>query len=143
VAAQKWDSIMRFHFHVRAFIGAAIFAASTLVAAFVLAAPNDYRFELVQAQPGGSGKTTVTVRLVHLPDSKPVAGAVLFDTKTDMGPAGMAEMTGKVSPLPSDQPGIYRFQIETGMAGKWALNLGAKVQGEAGTVRGAVAYEAK
>jgi hypothetical protein len=29
------------------------------------------------------------------------------------------------------------------MAGKWALNLGAKVQGEAGTVRGLVAYEAK
>jgi hypothetical protein len=29
------------------------------------------------------------------------------------------------------------------MAGKWALNLGAKVQGEAGTVRGALVYEAK
>jgi hypothetical protein len=55
----------------------------------------------------------------------------------------MAEMTGKVSPLPSDQPGIYRFQIETGMAGKWALNLGAKVKGEAGTVRGNLVYEAK
>jgi hypothetical protein len=32
--------------------------------------------------------------------------------------------------LPSDQPGIYRFEIETGMAGKWALNLGAKVQAD-------------
>ena len=60
-----------------------------------------------------------------------------------MGPGGMVEMTGKVSPLPSDQPGIYRFEIETGMAGKWALNLGAKVQGEAGTVRGNLVYEAK
>jgi hypothetical protein len=143
VAAQKWDSIMRFHLHARAFIGAGMFAASTLVAAYGLAAPNDYRFELVQAQPTGPGKTTVTIRLVHLPDSKPVAGAVLFETKSDMGPSGMAEMAGKVSPLPSDQPGLYRFQVETGMAGKWALNLGAKVQGEAGTVRGTVAYEAK
>ena len=134
---------MRLHPHARTFIGAAIFAASTLVAAYGIAAPNDYRFELVQAQPAGEGKTTVTVRLVHVPDNKPVAGAVLFESKTDMGPGGMAEMTGKVSPLPSDQPGIYRFQIETGMAGKWALNLGAKVQGEAGTVRGLVAYEAK
>jgi hypothetical protein len=143
VAAQKWDSIMRFHLHARAFIGTAMFAASTLVAAYGLAAPNDYRFELVQAQPAGAGKTAVTVRLVHVPDSKPVAGAVLFETKSDMGPSGMAEMAGKVSPLPSDQPGLYRFQIESGMAGKWQLALGAKVQGEAGTVRGTVAYEAK
>jgi len=134
---------MRFHQYAHALIGAAIFAATTFVAAYGLAAPNDYRFELVQAQPAGPGKTMITVRLVHVPDTKPVAGAVLLESKTDMGPGGMAEMTGKVSPLPSDQPGIYRFEIETGMAGKWALNLGAKVQGEAGTVRGAVAYEAK
>ena len=134
---------MRLNRHARAWIGAVLFMASPLVVACGLAASNDYRFELVQAQPAGEGKTTVTVRLVHVPDNKPVAGAVLFESKTDMGPGGMAEMTGKVSPLPSDQPGIYRFQIETGMAGKWALNLGAKVQGEAGTVRGLVAYEAK
>ena len=134
---------MRLNRHARAWIGAVLFMASPLLVACGLAAPNDYRFELVQAQPAGAGKTTVTVRLVHVPDNKPVAGAVLFESKTDMGPGGMAEMTGKVSPLPSDQPGIYRFQIETGMAGKWALNLGAKVQGETGTVRGLVAYEAK
>jgi hypothetical protein len=143
VAAQKWDLIMRLNLHPRALIGAVLFMVSPLIMACGLAAPNDYRFELVQAQPAGQGKTVVTVRLVHVPDSKPVTGAVLFETKTDMGPAGMAEMTGKVSPLPSDQPGIYRFQIETGMAGKWALNLGAKVQGEAGTVRGNLVYEAK
>src|SRR5271163_376020 len=109
---------MRYHQHMRAFIGAVILAASTVV---VAAAPNDYRFELVRAQPAGPGKTTVTVRLVHVPDNKPVAGAVLFESKTDMGPGGMAEMTGKVSPLPADQPGVYRFQIETGMTGKWQL----------------------
>jgi len=131
---------MRYQQYVRALIGAVILATSTVVAA---AAPNDYHFELVQAQPAGAGKTTVTVRLVHVPDNKPVAGAVLFESKTDMGPGAMAEMTGKVTPLSSDQPGIYRFQIETGMAGKWALNLGAKVQGEAGTVRGNIVYEAK
>jgi hypothetical protein len=132
---------MRLHQHARAFMGAAIFATSTLVAAYGQAAPNDYRFELVQAQPAGPSKTAVTVRLVHVPDSKPVAGAVLFESKSDMGPSGMAEMPGKVSPLPADKPGLYRFQIETRMAGKWALNLGAKVQGEAGTVRGTVTFD--
>jgi len=134
---------MRLHIRAHAFTSAAILAASTFVAAYGLAAPNDYRFELVQAQPTGSGKTTVTVRLIHVLDNKPVGGAVLFESQTDMGPGGMAEMTGKVSPLPTDQPGIYRFQIETGMAGKWALNLAAKVQDEAGTVRGNLVYEAK
>ena len=134
---------MRLHFCARALIGAACFVASISAAITgATAAPADYRFELVQAQPAGPGKTTVTVSLVHVPDNKPVAGAVLFESKTDMGPDGMAEMTGKVTPLPSDKPGMYHFAIETGMAGKWALNLGAKVQGEAGTVRGTVTFSA-
>ena len=134
---------MRLHFCAHAVIGAACLAASISMAITgATAAPADYRFELVQAQPAGPGKTTVSVSLVHVPDNKPVAGAVLFENKTDMGPDGMADMTGKVTPLPSDKPGIYRFAIETGMAGKWALNLGAKVQGEAGTVRGTVTFTA-
>ena len=133
---------MRFPLHARAVIGAAFLVVSILAAGDALAAPADYRFELVQAQPAGPGKTNVTVRLVHVPDNKPVAGAVLFETKSDMGPAGMAEMTGKVTALPSDKAGLYGFQVETGMAGKWALNLAAKVQGEAGTVRGTVNFDA-
>src|SRR5262249_22449278 len=126
-----------------AVIGAVCLVASIIVAiTSATAAPADYRFELVQAQPAGPGKTTVTVSLMHVPDNKPVAGAVLFESKTDMGPDGMAEMPGRVTPLPSDKPGIHRFAIETGMAGNWALNLGAKVQGEAGTVRGTVTFTA-
>ena len=123
----------------RAFIGTVLLSLAT---AHAYAAPADYRFELVSAQPSGPGKTAVTVRLLHVPDKKPVEGAVLFDTKADMTPGGMASFIGKVSPLPSDQPGLYRFQIETGMAGKWQLVLGAKVQGETDTIRGTVAYEA-
>src|SRR6202040_3456416 len=93
------DLIMRLRLHARALIGAVLFMGSPLLLAFGLAAPNDSRFELLQPQPAGPGKTTVTIRLIHVPDSKPVAGAVLFESKTDMGPGGMAEMTGKVSPL--------------------------------------------
>ena len=133
---------MRLHLYARALIGAALFVPSILIAGSAFAAPADYRFELVQAQPAEPGTTTVTISLVHAPDNKPVAGAVLFETKSDMGPDGMAEMPGKVSALPADKPELYRFQIETGMAGKWALNLAAKVQGEAETVRGSVAFQA-
>ncbi len=133
---------MRFSRSPHTVFGAALLTLSMLGAATAVAAPADYRFELAQVQPAEAGKTDVTVRLVHVPDKKPVAGAVLFETKADMTPAGMTEMTGKVTPLSSDQPGLYRFQVETGMAGKWQLSLSAKVQGEAGTVRGAIPFAA-
>ena len=136
------DSVMRLSRATRTLFGAALLTFSTLAAGIAVAAPADYRFELAQAQPAESGKTDVTVRLVHVPDKKPVAGAVLFETKADMTPDGMADMTGKVTPVASEQPGLYRFQVETGMAGKWQLSLGAKVQGEAGTVRGTVSFAA-
>jgi hypothetical protein len=119
--------------------GALLLATTTLT----VAAPNDYRFEAVEVRASGPGKTTVVVRLVHLQDKRPVDGAVILESKTDMGPSGMAEMFGKVTPITSDQPGLYRFAIETGMAGKWELILTAKVQGEAGPVTGKITYDAK
>jgi hypothetical protein len=60
-----------------------------------------------------------------------------------MGPAGMAEMSGRVTPAASDHPGLYRFSIETKMAGKWELILKAKVPGETVPVTGKVVYDAK
>jgi predicted metal-binding membrane protein len=106
------------------------------------AAPNDYQFRVVKVQPAGPSKTTLTVGLVHVPDKRPVAGADIVEAKTDMGPSGMAEMSGKITPLPSGRPGVYRFLVETGMAGKWRLILGAKVPGETAVVRGVVTYDA-
>ena len=135
------DSVMRLIGSMRTLCGA-VLLTSSMFASGAVAAPADYRFELAQARPAGPGKTDLTVRLIHVPDKKPVAGAILFETKADMTPAGMADMTGKVTPLSSDQPGLYRFQVETGMAGNWQLGLGAKVQGETGTVRGTVPFAA-
>jgi predicted metal-binding membrane protein len=100
-----------------------------------------YRFEVVEVQPAGSGKTAITVRLMRVLDNKPVEGAVILEAKTDMGPGGMPEMTGNVTSLPPDLLGLYRFQIETGMGGKWELIVSAKVQGETGTVNGAITYD--
>lgn len=107
-----------------------------------LAAPQDYRFELVgKPQPARGGKSVVQVRLIRLPDGKPVADAVVFEAKADMGPAGMPTMTAPTKALPSKQAGIYQVEVEPGMAGPWAINLAAKVQGEAETVRGSVTAE--
>jgi hypothetical protein len=119
--------------------GLLLLATTTLT----VAAPTDYRFEGVEIQPSVPGKTMVTVRLLHVRDKKPVEGAVILESKTDMGPSGMGEMSGKVTATTSDQPGLYRFLIETGMAGKWELILTAKVQGEADPVTGKITYDAK
>jgi hypothetical protein len=55
-----------------------------------------------------------------------------------MGPDGMATMTTAVKVLSPAEPGVYQVQVEQPMAGKWALSLAAKVQGEPETVRGTV-----
>ncbi|SDE28630.1 FixH family protein [Belnapia rosea] len=120
--------------------GAAIATAFLTPAAF--AAASDYRFELASARPAGPGKTDVTVRLVRARDGGPVPDAVIFQTKADMAPAGMPTMTGNVAPRAGQQPGTYRFQVDTGMAGGWALTLSAKVQGEPETVRATVNFNA-
>ncbi len=119
--------------------GVLLLATTTLT----IAVPNEYRFEVVDAPTGIPGTTTVAVRLVRASDNKPVDGATIVEAKTDMGPAGMVEMSGKVTPAASDHPGVCRFSIETGMAGKWELLLTAKVPGETAAVTGKVVYDAK
>ena len=100
---------------------------------------TDYRFELAgKPQPTVGGKSTVPVRLVHVPDGKPVSDAVVFETKADMSPMAMPTMTAPIKAVPLAKDGIYRFEVEPGMTGTWAITLAAKVQGEAETVRGSV-----
>jgi predicted metal-binding integral membrane protein DUF2182/YtkA-like protein len=123
-------------------IGAALIVWGAITMTNTIAAPGDYRFEVAEVLPAGPGKTTVVVRLMHEPDMTPVEGAVIVDSKTDMGPSGMIEMSGKVTPLRSDQAGRYRFLIETGMTGNWQLILRAKVPDDAGEVGGAITYNA-
>lgn len=132
-------------FHFRFAAGAAMVSlmALLLLATPARAAGTDYRFDVVTIKPAGQNLTDVTVRLTHTPDGKPVAGAVVFQTKVDMGPSGMGEMTGKVTPQPAGPAGLYHFRTETGMAGTWALTLTAKVQSEPETVRGTVTFDAK
>jgi hypothetical protein len=110
---------------------------------FTVAASNDYRFEVVDTLAAGAGNTTITVRLTHALDNKPVNGATIIEAKTNMGPAGMSAMSGKVTPVVSDQPGQFRFSIQTGMTGKWELVLTARVPGETAPVSGELIYDAK
>ena len=101
------------------------------------AAASDYRFELVGKPRLAAKKDIVQVRLLRVADGKPVPDAVIFESKADMGPAGMETMTAPVKAMPP-KGGIYSFEVEPSMAGTWALHLAAKVQGEVETVRGTV-----
>ena len=51
-----------------------------------------------------------------------------------MAPDGMETMASSIEQLPSTEPGVYRFKTELSMQGRWQLSLGAKVQGENGSV---------
>ena len=115
--------------------------AAALIALSLAAAPKsafadiqDYEFQLVEptVQPGA--EKIVTVKLVNKKTGKPVADAVVFASRLDMSPDGMQEMATKVTAMPGTEPGTYRFKATFGMAGRWQLSLGAKVQGETGTV---------
>ena len=114
-------------------------AGLTIVApAQAPAAGKDYRFELV-GSPVKSGKATlITVRLVHVSDGKPVPGAIIIQTKLDMGPEGMASMTAPAKLVRSNDANLYQVELEPQMGGNWALSLSAKVQGETETVNGSV-----
>ncbi len=120
-----------------ALIGIAITGSATLARADV----KDYEFQLVD-KTVKKGDAIISVRLIHKPDGKPVPDAVIFATRLDMAPDGMQEMATKVTPMPGTEPGTYRFKANLTMAGGWQLSLGAKVQGETGTVENKLVLKA-
>jgi hypothetical protein len=103
-----------------------------------VAAPQDYRFEVAGPLTKSGKATVMKVRLVHVPDGKPVSGAIITQTKLDMSPDGMAEMTAPTKVVAAKEPGIYQVEAASPSDGKWSLSLAAKVQGETETVHGAV-----
>lgn len=95
---------------------------------------KDYEFQLMQPTVQAGSDRIVAVRLVNKTTGKAVPDAVIFATRLDMEPDGMQEMATKVTAMPGTEPGTYRFKANFSMAGRWQLSLGAKVQGETGTV---------
>lgn len=120
------------------FSTAALAATLSLAASAAMAGAGDYAFEPVTAQMKKGDDVTLSVRLTNKQTGKPVADAVIFKTRVDMAPDGMAEMESAVAPLPSKEPGVYAFRTDLPMAGRYQVTLSAKVQGEAETVTGKV-----
>ena len=120
-----------------ALIGIAVTGSATLARADI----KDYEFQLVD-KIVKKGDAIISVRLVHMPDGKPVPNAVIFATRLDMAPDGMETMKTTIEPMPSTEPGIYKFKAEVTMEGGWQLSLAAKVQGEIGTVENKLVIKA-
>jgi hypothetical protein len=118
----------------RAVQAALIVAAIGCANSPAMADISDYRFELVDPAVKAGPDKIITIRLMNRKTGKPVAGAVIFATRLDMAPDAMQEMATKVTPVPDGEPGTYKFQATFGMAGRWQLSIGAKIQGETGTL---------
>lgn len=115
---------------------AAALATALSVTAFSAAKADitDYEFRLVQTEVKHGNGAIVAVRLIDKRSGNAVPDAVIFATRIDMAPDGMETMSAPIEALPSTEPGTYRFRTNLMMAGGWRLSLGAKIQGETGTL---------
>jgi hypothetical protein len=102
------------------------------------AATAGYVFEPAGVKVEGGGKSIVAIRLIH--DGKPVPGAVVIQSRADMGPINMAAMTAPITFMGEQPPGPYRFEVTNGPVWEkpdnWAVSFSAKVQGVTETVSG-------
>lgn len=104
------------------------------VASPAYADAEDYEFQLVKSELRKGDGVIVDVRLIHKKTQKTVKDAVIFAKRIDMAPDGMAMMDSPLEAQPSPEAGVYRFKTNLTMEGRWQLSLGAKVEGESGTV---------
>lgn len=124
------------------FTTAALAATLSLAASAAMAGASDYTFDPVNPEMKKGDDVALAVRLTNKQTGKPVPDAVIFKTRVDMAPDGMAEMESAVAPLPSKEPGVYAFKTDLPMAGRYQVTLSAKVQGEQETVTGKVIVKA-
>jgi hypothetical protein len=108
--------------------------ALALSATSAVADADDYRFELVSSDHRVGSGAVLELRLTDLRTGVAVADAVIYATRMDMAPDGMATMTSPVTTMPAEEPGTYRFATDLTMAGGWRFSVAAKVQGEPETV---------
>jgi hypothetical protein len=127
----------------RALRAALIGLAVAGFAGFARADIKDYEFKLAEPTVTVGKDKIVTVQLINKTTGKPVPDAVIFATRLDMAPDGMPEMATRIAPMPGGESGAYQFKATFGMAGRWLLSLGAKVQGETGTVDGKLVITAQ
>lgn len=124
---------------LRAALAAAVMAIATAAHAEI----NDYEFKLAQPEVKVGPQSEFTVKLINKTTGKPVSDAVVFAIRLDMAPDGMAMMATPVIPVSATAPGEYKFKANFSMEGRWQFSLGAKVQGETGTLENKLIIKAQ
>lgn len=117
--------------------------ALALPATSAVADADDYRFDLVSTDHRVGTGALLDLRLTNLRTGAAVEGAVIYATRMDMAPEGMATMTSAVTAMPADEPFTYRFATDLTMAGGWRFSVAAKVQGEPETVMAEIELRAE
>lgn len=119
----------------------AALAALVLLLAACSKAPT-YEFTAT-TQDITTGAGFVEVGLKKMSTGNTVENAVIVATRIDMAPDGMQQMASTVVPQGMSSPGVFRFGVNLGMAGKWELHLSAKVPDKAEPVEGSVIFTVK
>jgi hypothetical protein len=124
-------------------------ARIALATLFVSAAPlpliagaADYEFKPVKTEVPTGPESEFAVKIIDKRTGKPVPNAVIFSTRLDMAPDGMETMRSTLDPLPSSEPGVYKFTLNLSMAGGWRFLIAAKIQGEEETAKGEIILKA-
>ena len=89
---------------------AALTLALSLVTSAAKAGADDYAFDPVAPEMKKGDDVTVAVRLTDKRTGKPVPDAVIFKTRVDMAPDGMAEM--EVGRLAAAVEGARRIRLQ-------------------------------
>lgn len=111
----------------------------------------NYRFEVIDPQVRPGRDTEMRVRLVHLPENRPVGGATIYEHRFEMLMSGYKVVTSLMvegaNPPPvlavEEGNGVYRVHAQLPMAGNWQATLMARVPGEALPARGTVTVRAR
>jgi hypothetical protein len=119
---------------------ATLLLSASALPAFAGAA--DYEFQPVKTELPIGPESEFAVKIIDKRTGKPVPDAVIFSTRLDMAPDGMETMRSTLDPLPSAEPGVYKFKLNLNMAGGWRFLIAAKIQGEEETAKGEIILKA-
>ena len=124
--------------------GLAITLATVLISSFELLsvgiAQTGPAWEAVKAEVPVGKSVRLEVRLTGAGSPPAASGITVTSTRLDMGPDGMKTMTVPVRPVASATPGVLAFETDLVMAGRWALTISAKVEGQSKPVSSTVIF---
>ena len=108
-----------------------------------IAASDEPKWEAVNAEVPTGKAVRLEARLIGA-GGTPVASSITVTSKRlDMGPDGMPTMAAPLKPiLGGGEPGVVAFEADIAMAGRWALTITAKVEGQPKPVTGVVVFTA-